>query len=241
MSNWREERAKANALALAQLTKRLPDAFPQAVLTHAKARAYVPSTLRVAVDSYWRVHPLRAERLARVLAARSGAPAGWRWQVGDGPETGLPATFRTPPAPYRETAHQRGPGFCCVCGQPVYRFGWHADLWDAGINKNATWHSACVTAWQFWNAPSGQTKLLRRLQGRRCRETNRRLLRTAEVDHLVPLFQVWRRHRDRTWPELLGYWGLPNLQVINREVHAAKCASEARDRRSTRLAATEHA
>jgi hypothetical protein len=240
MSNWRDEKAQANALALARLTKRLPEVFPQAVLIHAKARAYVPSTLRVAVDSYWRAHPLRAERLARVLAARSGAPAGWQWHVGD-PEAGLPATFRTPPAPYRETAHQRGPGFCCVCGQPVHRFGWHADLWDAGINKNATWHSACVTAWQFWNAPSGQTKLLRRLQGRRCRETNRRLWRTAEVDHLVPLFQVWRQHRDRAWPELLGYWGLPNLQVINREVHVAKCAAEARGRRTARIAAAEDA
>ncbi|NEW88846.1 hypothetical protein DU475_16465 [Rhodopseudomonas sp. WA056] len=241
MSNWREDKAKANALALARLTTRLPDAFPQAVLVHAKARAYVPSTLRVAVDSYWRAHPLRAERLARVLAARSGAPEGWRWQLGDDAEAGLPVTFRIPPAPYRETAYQRGPGFCCVCGQPVYRLGWHADLWDAGINTNATWHSACVTAWQFWNAPSGQTKLLRRLQGRRCRETNRRLLRSSEVDHLVPLFQVWRQHRDRTWPELLGYWGLPNLQVINREVHVAKCAAEARGRRAARVAAAEEA
>ncbi|RED22238.1 hypothetical protein BJ123_14228 [Rhodopseudomonas thermotolerans] len=236
MSNWREEHAKANAAALARLTGRLPDQFPQAVLIHAKARRYVPSTLRAAVDSYWRAHPLRAERLARMLAARSGAPADWQWQLGES-EAGLPATFRIPPAPYREKAYQRGPGFCCVCGQPVYRFGWHADLWQAGINTNATWHSACVTAWQFWNAPSGHTKLLRRLQGRRCRETNRRLLRTAEVDHLVPLFQVWRQHRDLGWPELLGYWGLPNLQVINREVHAAKCANEARDRRSLRAAA----
>ena len=42
----------------------------------------------------------------------------------------LPASFRSPPAPYREAAFARGPGFCCVCGQPVYRFGWHVDLWE---------------------------------------------------------------------------------------------------------------
>ena len=30
--------------------------------------------------------------------------------------------------------------------------------------------------------------------------------------------------------ELLDYWGLPNLQVINRDAHAAKNAAEARDR-----------
>jgi hypothetical protein len=29
---------------------------------------------------------------------------------------------------------------------------------------------------------------------------------------------------------LLAYWGLPNLQVINRDAHVAKCADEARDR-----------
>jgi hypothetical protein len=26
----------------------------------------------------------------------------------------------------------------------VYRFGWHIDLWDAGTNKNASWHCACA-------------------------------------------------------------------------------------------------
>jgi hypothetical protein len=36
-------------------------------------------------------------------------------------------------------------------------------------------------------------------------------------------------------------WGLPNLQVINRDVHAAKCANEARDRRAARPIETEPA
>ena len=57
-------------------------------------------------------------------------------------------------------------------------------------------------------------------------------LEKAEVDHRVPLFRVWSDHRNEQWPKLLGYWGLPNLQVINRDVHAAKCANEARDRRA---------
>ena len=104
---------------------------------------------------------------------------------------GLPATFRTPPAPFRERAYARGPGFCCVCGQPVYRFGWHVDLWDTGTNKNAVWHCACVVAWQFWTAPSDHARLLRRLQARRCGESGGRLWKSAEVDHRVPLFRVW--------------------------------------------------
>ena len=72
--------------------------------------------------------------------------------------------------------------------------------------------------------------MLRRLQARRCAQTGGRLWKTAEIDHRVPLFRVWREQRDTPWPELLSYWGVPNLQVINRDVHAAKCAEEAKAR-----------
>ena len=135
------------------------------------------------MDSYWRNHPVRADRLARALARLSGAPAGWRWATAKR----LPRTFKTPPAPYRETAFSLGPGSCCVCGQPVYRYGWHVDLWnDLRANENSTWHSCCVVA--------------------------------------------RREHRDDPWPELLLFWGIPNLQVVNRDGHLRKTASEACDR-----------
>ncbi|HUD87882.1 MAG TPA: hypothetical protein VMR17_15675 [Xanthobacteraceae bacterium] len=236
MSTWQDLKAERNRQSLARLTKALPRIFPPAVLARALGRPFVPPTPRLAIDSYWRAHPIRADRLARALAARSGAPPNWSWRLGDDRKSGLPVSFRTPPAPYRERAFARGPGFCCVCGQPVYRFGWHADLWDAGANKNAKWHGACVIAWQFWNAPSDHAALLRRLQVRRCGETGGRLWKGAEVDHRVPLFRVWGEHRDAPWPRLLDYWGLPNLQVINRDAHAAKCATEARDRAGARSA-----
>jgi hypothetical protein len=224
-SEWRADR---NRQALARLTKALPAIFPGPVLTHALNRPFTPPMPRIAVDVYWRAHVIRADRLARALAARTGAPAGWTWRIGA--EPGLPASFRNPPAPYREPAFARGPGFCCVCGQPVYRFGWHADLWNSGPNKNAVWHTACVAAWRFWNAPSDHVRMLKRLQVRRCAETGRRLYKTAEVDHRIPLFRVWREQRDTPWPSLLAYWGVPNLGVINRDVHAAKCADEAKYR-----------
>jgi len=234
MSRWQDEKAERNRQAIARLTKALPPVFPPVVLARALGRPFVPPTPRLAIDSYWRAHPLRADRLARALAARSGAPDGWSWRLGGGRESGLPTTFRVPPAPYRERSYARGAGACCVCGQPVYRFGWHADLWDAGPNRNATWHCACVIAWQLWNAPSGEAPLMRRLQARRCVESGGRLWRTAEVDHRVPLFQVWGQHRDTPWPALLDYWGLPNLRLINRDAHVMKNASEARDRRAAR-------
>src|SRR5262249_40954535 len=91
------------------------------------------------------------------------------------------------------------------------------------------WHCAYVVAWQFCTTPSNYARLLRRLQARRCGETGEHLWKTAEVGHRIPLFRVWSAHQRARWPELVGYWGLPNLQVINRDAHTAKCANEARD------------
>jgi hypothetical protein len=234
VSAWRAEK---NRRALARLRRSLPEIFPAPVLTHALARSFTPPTPRLAIDSYWRAHPVRADRLARWLAAQSGAPAGWTWRLGSTGDHSLPASFRSPPAPYREAQFSRGPGFCCVCGQPVYRFGWHADLWERGPNQNAGWHTACVVAWRLWNAPSDHVRLLKRLQSRRCATTGQRLWKTAEVDHRVPLFRVWGEQRDDAWPLLLAYWGFPNLQVINRDVHVEKCASEATYRSRSRAEA----
>jgi hypothetical protein len=227
MSEWRIER---NRQALARLTRALPKIFPAPALTHALNRSFTPPMPRLAVDSYWRAHPIRADRLARALAARSGAPDGWTWRLGSARADGLATSFRAPPSPYREQQFSRGPGACCVCGQPVYHLGWHVDLWDKGVNRNATWHTACVVAWRLWNAPSDHARVLRRLQNRRCAETGGRLWKTAEVDHRVPLFRVWQEHRNADWPALLAFWGVPNLRMINREAHAAKCADEARGR-----------
>jgi hypothetical protein len=231
-SAWRAER---NAKARARLMRHLPEVFPPVVLARALAKPFVPPTPRRAIESYWRHHPVRADKLARALAARSGAPAGWTWRLASGAKAELPASFRAPPAPYREGAHAKGPGHCCVCGQPVFRLGWHRDLWgDGRPNKNASWHSCCVAAWNLWTAPSEHLRHLKALQGRRCRLTSERLLKDAEVDHRVPLFAVWRDHRALAWPRLLAFWGAPNLQVVNRSAHATKCAQESGDRAQRR-------
>ena len=72
-----ETRDLANARALARLTRALPEIFPKSVLTYALNRRWTPPMPRLAVDGYWRAHPLRADRLARALARRSGTPEGW--------------------------------------------------------------------------------------------------------------------------------------------------------------------
>ena len=81
-----------------------------------------------------------------------------------------------------------------------------------------------------WIAPSDHVRHLKVLQKRRCLATGERLLKNAEVDHHVPLFRVWHDYHDRPWPALLAFWGVPNLQVINRSAHVEKCAQEAGER-----------
>ena len=128
MSKWEAERAERNRRSIARLTKSLPGIFPSAVLSRALGRPFVPPTPRLAINSYWGTHPLRADRLARALAARSGVPTGWSWRLGGSRKNGLPTTFRTPPAPYRERAYAKGPDsvvyagnqFIALAGMPTY-------------------------------------------------------------------------------------------------------------------------
>lgn len=198
-------------------------ALPKPVLVHALQRRWVPKTARAAVDGYWRAHPLRADRLARALASGSATPEGWRWNK---PEIGR-GGFRLPPLPFRAD-DATAPGRCVVCGQPVFRFGWHADLWGAGApNARAVWHSCCVAAWRFWTAPHAARKLIGRVQRHRCGLTEKRLLRTAQVDHRVALHEVWRDRREAPFAELLAFWGAGNLQVVNAPAHGEKSAREA--------------
>ena len=107
---------------------------------------------RLAADAYWRAHAIRADRLARALAARERRTRRMdvARRIGRRPAGNLPRSAGA----VSRAAIRQGPGFCCVCGQPVYRFGWHRDLWDAGPNRRAEWHTACVVAWRLWNAPS---------------------------------------------------------------------------------------
>ena len=64
MSGWQELKAERNRRSLVRLNKALPPIFPRAVLARAFAGPFVPPTPRLAVKSYWRSHPIRADRLA---------------------------------------------------------------------------------------------------------------------------------------------------------------------------------
>ena len=61
---------RRNLQSRSRLTKALPHTFPSVVLSHTLSRPFVPPTPRLAIDSYWRAHPIRADRLARSLAKK---------------------------------------------------------------------------------------------------------------------------------------------------------------------------
>ena len=84
-----ETRELQNQRAHARLMRALPEHFPAPVLTYALNRRWTPPMPRLAVDGYWRAHPLRADRLTRALARRSGTPEGWTWRLKDGAREGF--------------------------------------------------------------------------------------------------------------------------------------------------------
>jgi hypothetical protein len=92
VSKWLSQR---NEKARSRLMRNLPDVFPRAVLVQALSRPFLPATPRRAVDSYWRYHPVRADKLARALARLSREPEGWVWRVGI-EKSGPLASFRVP-------------------------------------------------------------------------------------------------------------------------------------------------
>ena len=61
---------------------------------------WTPPMPRLAIDSYWRSRPLRADRLARTLAAQSGAPRGWSWSSTSNPPSSIGSSARSTSQPH---------------------------------------------------------------------------------------------------------------------------------------------
>ena len=166
MLDWQDLKAEKNGRSLVRLTRALPPVFPRVVLARALARPFVPPTPRLAIESYWRAHPIRADRLAQALAARSQAPA--RLDLAARGPQGRPAFH----VPHATASAERSQDFAACA---VNRFIDSAGTLTLGRRSQ----QECGVAQQFWNSPSTQIRLWRRLQSRRCAETGGRLWRNA--------------------------------------------------------------
>ena len=177
-----------------------------------------------------------AQKITLRLCRLSGLVDGFIWPPAPRQQRRLyspppRSRHREPPLPFHSFIH-KGAGHCRVCGQPVYgKEGSH--LKRFGESKR-TWHSVCVTSYDVMvNTGSYYREICLRQEGL-CNISSEPI-RHAEIDHAVPLYRIARDHSARLWYRLLRYWMLPNLQVINREAHVAKCAAEAKERAGARV------
>ena len=239
MSKWQDEKEKRNRQSVTRLTRALPGIFPSNVLSRALNRPFVPPTPRLAINSYWRAHPIRADRLARRVR-----PAAERLTGGPG---GLAKTARAdcrPPSERRprriaKTHTRRVPASAACAGNRCIAL---AGMSICGI--------AVPTRMQIGTAPAslpGNSGMCRVTRPACCGVSKHAAVAKPADDYGRPprlttesrCFGYGANTGMRHGRHLLDYWGLPNLRVINRDAHAAKCAAEARDRCTARYLASE--
>ena len=210
--------------------RNLPEVFPGAVLVHALSRPFLPATPRRSVDcigATTRSGPTNSLARSLPLAARRKDGCG----ESEFRNRGHGSVFGRPQRRFANQPIRRAPAIVVCAGSPYFGSAGIVTFGATGAQIiTLTWHSCCVAAWNLWIAPSDHVRHLKVLQNRRCLATGERLIKNAEVDHRVPLFKVGRDYRDTPWPALLAFWGVPNLQVINRSAQG-KCAKEAGERR----------
>jgi hypothetical protein len=167
---------------------------------------------------------LYAERVTRILCRRSGLVEGF--------EPFRKGGHRVPPLPFHAKIH-KGPGWCRVCGQPIYgggSFRRHA----GAQSKRLTWHSICTTTYFIMTKPADYAAVIILKQGCVCALSGAKIAlpysTNVEVDHSTPLYRVARDHASEPWHELLRFWMTGNLQVITKAAHLHKCAEEAGER-----------
>ena len=231
-----ETRELYNRRAMARLTRALPDIFPAPVLVHALSRRWTPAMPRIsrsmriggrilsapiASRAHWHARVARRRldvanrigcRIARVLLDSTGTlPRGEIFSR-------CRLLLRLRPARLSLRLAQ-GPVECRPKPSRNLAHGLRRSV--AVVERLRVHMTGCCGGFNHFDVrrPDG-------VFSRQPRSTT-----------TMPLFRVWREQRDTPWPALLGYWGVPNLQVINREAHAAKCAVEANYRRERAISA----
>jgi hypothetical protein len=191
-----------------------------------------------------RLSTLEAEYTTRQLILKAPIIEGWRWTT----------SHRRLPLPFYED-HSLLPaqfGYCRICAGPVFKHNAH--FGDA-ISKRAYWHAVCLKAFTFWSTPDPDVLGLR--QNWRCNhcgedlasaptDEHRDLIRysghfrsTVQVDHVVPLYRVWRDMRGLYWTDLIRFWSSDNLQVLCIPCHQEKSASETTERAKASVAGVQ--
>lgn len=189
------------------------------------------------VDRYWHRHPLRAFNLMRALMRSNPKPYESDWPQIVTPSKwckvekrhihGLPkAKFRIPPQPYKYG--------CPMCGLTRYNLGWHTDWNGLGMSDRGYWHKACAAAFGMMQAPSNYSNFFKERQNGLCAITQDPLNDDCDIDHIIPLYRVYRDFGHLPIDQIVGFWGPWNLRAITLDAHKVKNAYEAKERADAR-------
>lgn len=198
------------------------------------------------VSRYWNRHPERAFALMMAMIRANETPAISDWPrvrpqsyfTWHGPE-GKPAMikkpdkilFRHPPQPYLRHDPYKMIG-CPMCGGERYSLGWHRD-WDGkGPSARGYWHVACSAAFNMMRSPFDFRQFFYDRQNGKCSLSGDDLgnVNDIQIDHFVPLYQVYRDYSDYSVKDLLVFWGPENLRAVTKKAHKAKSKHEAAER-----------
>jgi len=206
---------------------------PPAVKTIPDKKCDTPS---LRVDRYWHRHPVRAFALMRALMRSNPKPYENEWPKFVAPSKWCPVErkriygtekpkFRIPPQPYKYG--------CPMCGLTRYNLGWHSD-WDGqGMSDRGYWHKACGAAFGMMQAPNSYNKFFKERQNGLCAITGEKLVSNEyNIDHMIPLYRVYRDFGHLPLDEIIGFWGPKNLRAISLEAHKVKNKEEAEERAS---------
>lgn len=164
---------------------------------------------------------------------RKRSQSRYTWRHPDTGEPGLivrpdKILFREFPKPFNHGGHGAG---CPMCGGVRYNLGWHTDWDGTGKSKTGYWHKACAAAYALMSTPNEYSSFFYTRQDGFCSVTGEELIDGQyQIDHIIPLYRVYRDFGHIPVLELIEFWGPNNLRAITTEAHKDKNRYEARER-----------
>ena len=164
---------------------------------------------------------------------RTRQQSRYTWRHPDTGEPGLivrpdKILFREFPKPYNHGGHGGG---CPMCGGPRYALGWHKDWDGTGESKRGYWHYACSAAYRLISTPNEYGKFFKERQNGICAISGQPLIEGLyDIDHIIPLYRVYRDFGHIPVLDLIEFWGPGNLRAITQDAHKNKNRYEAGER-----------
>jgi len=199
------------------------------------AKSFDTPSMRV--QRYWFRRPFEAWLLMHKMMSEQSEPPKFEWPRMKGvgrfhtingrwTQTKFKPMFREPPkSPYSHLG-------CPMCGGVRYNLGWHED-WDGkGKSARGYWHVPCNIGLTLMQNPHDFWKNFFEKQNGICALSGEPLGEHTnfDIDHIIPLYQVYRDFNHLPLIEFIKFWGPDNLRAITKAAHKEKNSQEAAER-----------